>query len=94
MRRCFRPGAAPRIAQIECRCDWALRRERLRERAAAALRHPGHRDAQAWQAFEPAGRPDAPGILDLDGLRLVYDSTAPDAAATQALLARLRAWCA
>ena len=93
LRGCFAPGTPVRVAQVQCRCDPALRRERLRERAAEARRHPGHRDAEAWQALDAAARQDASGFLELAGPQLVYDSSHPDGAATGTLLAQLGAWC-
>jgi predicted kinase len=77
--------------QVLCMTDPAVRRERQRQRAHGAERHPGHLEATLLaevDAAAPVGRMEP---LALGGALIEVDTTDPAAVDVAALAARLRA---
>jgi predicted kinase len=83
LRPLVRQGA--RVAQVLCRVDEPLRRQRLDRRRQEASRHPGHRDG------ERAVAPVADGFLDLEGPRWLHSGQA-SRSARRALAEALTRW--
>lgn len=78
--------AGARAAQICCCAEPA----EIARRFASRKRHPGHLDQLLSQAEPPAGAPQSPVFMDLDGPRWVYRSDSPGE--YSALLAALNNW--
>ena len=77
--------------QIFCRAKLEVMLERLRTRAGAKARHPGHRDLENLAELEAEAVAGTFGPLMIKGHCLHWDSSQPDAESLATLLARATA---